>query len=122
MHVARVCALAAAGLALGSAASESSAQSRRFDGTWRVEFSGNRFCYAPYGTVRWTIRKGVVSIPRGYRGTVDERGRVRMRYPGPYFGKMNAVVARLSGNAGTGSVEVEATRCRSTIKIARERR
>jgi hypothetical protein len=75
--------------------------------------------HAPYGAVRWTVRQGVVANPRGYRGTVDDRGRVRMRYPGPYYGKMNVVVARLSGNEGTGTVDVEGTRCRSTIRITR---
>jgi hypothetical protein len=86
---------------------------------WRFETSGNPFCYAPHGVARWTIRNGAVVTARGYRGTVDGKGRVRITYPGPYFGKMNVVVARLAGNQGAGTVEVEGTRCRLTARFTR---
>jgi hypothetical protein len=92
--------------------------SSRFDGTWSVEFSGNQFCYQRHGTARWTIRNGVIATGRG-SGTVDAQGRVRVRYPGPYFGKMNVIVARLAGNQGTGSVEVEGIQCRETMTLHR---
>jgi hypothetical protein len=42
-----------------------------------------------------------------------------MQYPGPYFGNTNVVVARISGNEGTGTVDVEGTRCKSTIRLTR---
>jgi hypothetical protein len=120
MLMAKCRALGIAGLALWSAMPAVWAQggSGRFDGVWRVEFSGNTFCYGPHGAARWTIRNGVIMTGRG-RGTVNARGHMEVRYPGSYFGHMNAIVARLAGNQGTGSVEVEGTRCRETITLNR---
>jgi hypothetical protein len=120
MQMVKCGALAAAGLALWLATPAVWAQggNARFDGTWRVEFSGNPFCYAPHGAARWTIRNGVIATGRGY-GTVDGNGRASSRSPGQYFGHMNAIRVRLAGNQGTGSVEVEGTQCRQTISLNR---
>lgn len=119
MQVARSCSLAAAGLALRLATPVGWAHSRRFDGAWWAEFSGNQFCYAPHYVTRFTIRNGVIMTARGHRGNVDANGRVRIRFPGPHFGKMNNVTARLAGNQGTGSSEVEGSRCGLTITFTR---
>jgi hypothetical protein len=112
--------LGAGGLALWFATSAVCAQqaSSRFNGTWSVEFTGNPECYNAHGTARWTIRDGVVVTGRG-TGTVNANGRVDVRSPGAYLGRTNVIVARLSGNQGTGSVEVEGTRCRETITLNR---
>jgi hypothetical protein len=119
MRIVEHCALGALGLMLGLAAPGAWAQSRGFDGVWRAQFAGNQHCYSPHDVLRWTIKGGVVVLGRGYRGTVDANGRVRIRFPGPYFGKMNVITARLSGNQGTGSNYVEGTRCSGTLTITR---
>jgi hypothetical protein len=119
MRIAKHCTLGVAGVAAWLAAPAAWAQSRGFDGVWRAQFSGNQFCYSPNDVARWTIKGGVVAIGRGHRGTVDASGRVRIRFPGPYYGKMNVITARLSGNQGTGSNHVEGTRCSGTLTITR---
>jgi hypothetical protein len=78
--------LGAAGLALWLATPGAWAEgSSRFDGAWRVEFSGNQFCYKPHAIARWSIRNGVIATGHG-SGTVDARGRIEVRYPGPFLG------------------------------------
>ena len=77
--------LGAVGLAFWLAAPAAWAEDGRFDGTWKVDFAGNPFCYASYETARWTIRKGTVVTGRG-TGTVNANGRVDIRYVGASFG------------------------------------
>jgi hypothetical protein len=36
---------------------------------------------------------------------------------GRFFGHMNVIIARLAGNQGTGSAEVEGTQCRETMTL-----
>jgi hypothetical protein len=113
-------ALGAVGLALWLATPTVWAQDGRggFNGTWRVDFAGNPFCYASYETARWTIRNGTVVTGRG-TGTVNANGRVDIRYTGASFGHMNVIRARLKGNQGTGNIEVEGTQCRWMITLNR---
>jgi hypothetical protein len=112
--------LGVAGLALWLAmpAAWAGGRSGRFDGAWRVEFEGNQFCYKPHAIGRWSIRNDVIATGHG-PGTVDARGRIDVRYPGPFFGHMNVIVGRIAGNRGTGSNEVEGTQCRETMTLHR---
>jgi uncharacterized caspase-like protein len=91
-----------------------------FDGTWRLELTMNDRCTQKKGvTGYWKIVRGVVLAARGGRGTVSKSGDLRVRWITPTGTRMQTMSAKLAGNQGTGSFQVEGGACAGSVRWAR---
>jgi hypothetical protein len=103
----------------GSAKTEPSLGSARFNGKWRVVFTFNERCVASSGqdVGYWTINNGtVIGRLNGDHGTVSSDGEVHIRLRSE---RIFAVRAQLNGSQGRGTFQIEGHRCGGTVNIQR---
>jgi len=91
-----------------------------FDGTWRIDTAPNEHCGTKADSAHWTITKGVVTTSRGYRGTIDGSGQLRINFPCPRIVTRRCYVqARLRGVHGNGTFWRAPGQCAGTVRVTR---
>ena len=94
-----------------------------FDGAWQIVFTWNEHCPRNKGpSPLWTIKDGKLNAqgPRGaITGTVSPDGDLRVQWHTPFGPKrMNKLKAKLQGNEGKGTWQVEGFQCGGTVTLS----
>jgi hypothetical protein len=89
-----------------------------FDGTWRTDWSFNERCrFSTGASVDWAINGGVVTTPKGHRGTVDGAGQLRISFPCPRTPTYTC--STRASLRGTGTWRAEGTPCGGKVRLSR---